>query len=316
MWFFPSVLHEISSWIGQCHCFRVENANVNTGFVTDRRLGTEHKCMGLGHCQTCIWGGRSNEGLYVMIFPTPNSACDQLLGHPWELYPLGLSSALLWCHLQKTQTCFQPWPKLFCCFMVRAGHHDNTLNLTLKWNKSSGNCPVWKCKEITGSRPEHMMPTAGARASTWSLNTATGKDPTSFWDNAQHAKGSSPLLPGSPGPLLCWPSISDGGEVKGCWHGSRAGRSSWALPLLCDALLQWFTGQRGNWPYQAIRSQRTAQVRLWFLAFWGWICKWMGECVFHPSYLPALEFCFWMFLYDQCSLSLINVMAGHRASHS
>ena len=61
---------------------------------------------------------------------------------------LHLSSALLWCHLQKTQTCFQPQPKLFCCFMVRAGHHDSTL----KWNKSSGKFLVWNCREITGSR--------------------------------------------------------------------------------------------------------------------------------------------------------------------
>lgn len=47
---------------------------------------------------------------------------------------LRLSSALLWCYWRKTETRFQPWSKLFCCFTIRIGHHENTLNPNWKWN--------------------------------------------------------------------------------------------------------------------------------------------------------------------------------------
>lgn len=145
MCFIPSVLHEISSWLGRWHCFGVENVNVNTRFVMDRWLGAEHKCMGLGHCQTCIWGGRSNEGLHA-ISPAPNSACDSLLGTPRShiLFTSEFSSAIM---------PFTEDSNMFSA-MLRAEHHENTLNLTLKWNKSSGKCLLRNYKEITESRAE------------------------------------------------------------------------------------------------------------------------------------------------------------------
>lgn len=133
----------------------------------DRWLGAEHKCMGLGHCQACIWGGRSNEGLHV-ICPAPNSACDYLLGTPGSriLFTSEFSSAIM--PFTEDSNMFSAMP--------RAGHHENTLNLTLKWNKSSWKCLLWNYREITESRAEHVMPTAGAL----SLCTARGKDSTPF----------------------------------------------------------------------------------------------------------------------------------------
>lgn len=146
----------------------------------DRWLGAEHKCMGLGHCQTCIWGGRSNEGLHA-ISPAPNSACDSLLGTPGShiLFTSEFSSAIM---------PFTEDSNMFSA-MLRAGHHENTLNLTLKWNKSSGKCLLRNYKEITESRAEHVMPTAG----TLSLCTARGRDPT-FFSGTTHNIQKAPAL--------------------------------------------------------------------------------------------------------------------------
>lgn len=183
MCFIPSVLHEISSKTGLYCCFWVENTSVNIGFVTDRQLGTEHKCMGLGHCQTCrrevkrrfAW----DDVCYPKLSMWPFVGITQ-----GAVSSLILSSPLLWCCLQKTETLFQPWSKLLCCFTIRIGHHDNTLYPTWQWNMSSGKHLAWNCREITGIRAEHMMPTAGTKASVWSLCTAMAGSQL-FWYNTQ-----------------------------------------------------------------------------------------------------------------------------------
>lgn len=85
---------------------------------------------------------RSNDGLHVMISPIQTQHMTSCLYTTGSciLFMFQFNSAMM--PFTEFQACFQPWPELFCCFTERAGHHENTLNLTLILNKSSGKCLV------------------------------------------------------------------------------------------------------------------------------------------------------------------------------
>lgn len=193
-----------------------------------------------GQMKVCMWWYLLYQTQHVTsCWDTPGSCIFFMSEFSSAMMPFTEDSKHVFSH-QIILLLFRP--KLFCCFTVRAGRNDSSLNLTLKWKKSSGKCLAWKSREVTGSRTHD----AYCRGKSLSMVLVHFNREESYFfllDNAQYPKSSSLLLPCSSGSSVPhWPSISGGREIKGFWHGSRNVRSNSALSLLCEAFLQWSTG--------------------------------------------------------------------------